>query len=362
MKKRTVLLWLTLLLATCGQPQLVHAQQWLCAADLNGNGDAADDGEIAGCTMTASGDHLCPIEQMTCMSDASGGYACPLGNQYACLSPDGVSAPICSPHSCIETSASQVEEEVVIEDPGTAADGAVDADGNCLGTVEIFGGRKLRCRPPGLSVTFQNCCKDKDKIVKDGMGSSISSIGTKIAIAKGVFTGMKAAYTAFKAGATASQAASAGANALIVGIDPTSIAISLAINFMVEVLLQGCDQQDMEAGMLRGSGMCHEVGTYCSSKVLGLCVQKAKSQCCFNSKLGRIIQEQGRPQLKAFANGWGEVRSPNCRGFTAQEFQALDFSKMNLSEYYDEIETRSADLIGSDMEKKVDAYLNAVQY
>ena len=109
----------------------------------------------------------------------------------------------------------------------------------------------------------------------------------------------------------------ADANALLVGIDPTSIAISLAINFMMEVLLHGCDSQDMEAGMLRGSGMCHEIGTYCSSKILGICVQKAKSQCCFNSKLGRIIQEQGRPQLKSFGDGWGDVKSPNCRGVHA---------------------------------------------
>src|SRR3546814_10437553 len=72
-----------------------------------------------------------------------------------------------------------------------------------MGTIEIFSGRGVRCRPAGLSTTFSNCCKDKGKIVKDGMGSSIASIGTKIAVAKGVFTGMKAAYTAFKAGATA---------------------------------------------------------------------------------------------------------------------------------------------------------------
>ena len=105
-----------------------------------------------------------------------------------------------------------------LSEPGAGALGAVDADGNCLGTIEIFSGRAARCRPAGLSTSFQNCCKDKGEIVKDGMGSSISSIGTKIAVAKGVFTGMSAAYTAFKAGATASQAASAGANALIVGL------------------------------------------------------------------------------------------------------------------------------------------------
>src|SRR3546814_3820058 len=70
--------------------------------------------------------------------------------------------------------------------------------------------------------------------------------------------------------------------AIIVGIDPTSIAISLAVNVMIEFLLSSCDQQDMETGMLRGSGMCVEVGSYCSSKILGICVQKSRSHCCFN--------------------------------------------------------------------------------
>ncbi len=230
-----------------------------------------------------------------------------------------------------------------------------------MGTIEIFSGRGVRCRPAGLSTTFSNCCKDKGKIVKDGMGSSISSIGTKIAVAKGVFTGMKAAYTAFKAGATASQAASSGANALIVGLDPTSIAISLAINFMIDFLFSGCDQQDMETAMLDSSGMCHFIGSYCTSSFLGICLQKAHGECCFNTKLGRIIQEQGRPQLKSFnGNLWGTAKKPMCRGFTPEEFQALDFSKIDLSEYYADIEARAQSDIQIDMGERVNAYLKAV--
>ncbi|WP_373290165.1 conjugal transfer protein TraN [Novosphingobium indicum] len=329
----------------------------LCAADLNSNGDAADPGETASCLATANGSWLCPIEAVQCVSDAAGAYTCPLGGQLPCEIPAAGGTPSCSPHSCLDIGTTPIVEEPAMNDPGVPADGQVDADGNCLAQIEIFSGRAMRCRPPGLSDTFQNCCKDKGKIVKDGMGSSVASIGTKIAVAKGVFTGMKAAYTAFQAGATASEAASAGANALIVGIDPTSIAISLAVNFMIEVLLAGCDQEDMETGMLRGSDMCHEVGTYCSSKILGVCVQKAKGHCCFNTRLGRIIQEQGRPQLIAFNEiGWGTPKNPYCRGFTPEEFQALDFSKMDLSEYYSDIEVRTQSEIKIDMEARIDAY------
>lgn len=338
--------------------QPAHAQR-MCAADLNGNGDAADPGEMAYCRITPSGQHQCPLEETACTQDAAGAFTCPLGPTHACL-PAG-SGATCSPHACADVASNPIVEEGPIEDPGTEPDGAIDADGNCPGTVEIFGGRGMRCRPPGIGTTLSNCCKDKSKIVRDGMGSSVNAIGTKIAVAKGVFTGMSAAYQAFRAGATASQAANAGANALIVGLDPTSLAISLAVNFMIEVLLQGCDQQDMEVGMLRGSGMCHEVGSYCATRFLGICLQKARGHCCFNTKLGRIIQEQGRPQLKSFnGNLWGTPKKPMCRGFTPEEFQALDFSRMDLSEYYADIEARAQSQIQIDMKERVDAYLKAI--
>ena len=348
-------------LVLAGQFVPARAQQPVCAVDLDGNGDAGDPGEVANCVGMAGEAWLCPIQQAMCVADADGQYGCPLGAQHPCMAPAGGGTPICSPHACTGSGGAGIEDDPVIDDPGAPADGEVDAEGNCIGNIEIFAGRAARCRPAGLRTTFSNCCKDKGKIVKDGMGGSVSSVGTKIAVAKGVFTGMKAAYTAFKAGATAGQAAASGANAIIVGIDPTSIAISLAINFMMDFLLSGCDSQDMEVGMLKGSGMCHEVGTYCSSKILGICVQKSKGHCCFNTKLGRIIQEQGRPQLKSFNGvGWGTPKQPYCRGFTPEEFQALDFSKMDLSEYYSEIEARAQADIQIDMKDKIDAHMQAI--
>ena len=336
------------------------AAQQMCAADLNGNGDAADAGEFATCTPLPSGQYQCPLQEVACTVEPSGDFTCPLGPTHACLA-DGSGGATCSPNQCQDLGSAPVVEEPPMNDPPIEPDGPVDADGNCLGTIEIFGGRAMRCRPAGIATTFSNCCKNKGEIVKDGMGSSINSIATKIAVAKGVFKGMSAAFAAFKAGATAGQAASAGANALIVGLDPTSIAISLAINFMIDFLFSGCDQQDMEVGMLKGSGMCHEVGGYCTASFLGICLQKAYGQCCFNTKLGRIIQEQGRPQLKSFnAIGWGTPKQPLCRGFTPEEFQALDFSKMDLSEYYADIAARAQSDIQIDMQERVDAYLDAV--
>jgi conjugal transfer mating pair stabilization protein TraN len=80
-------------------------------------------------------------------------------------------------------------------------------------------------------------------------------------------------------------------------------------------------------------GECHFIGDYCKQEwwLIG-CVQRANVYCCFNSMLARIIQEQGRPQLQSF-NGWGSVSSPDCRGFTEEEFSHIDFSKIDFSEY-----------------------------
>ncbi len=351
---------LLLLAATLLQPASPAIAQQVCAADLNGSGAADDPGEVAQCDPAGDGSAwLCPFARAACTKDPGGDYSCPLGADRPCLTMPGSTEPICAQSSC--TDAASLVDEPVTDDPGARPDGPVDAAGNCLGAIEIFAGRAVRCRPPGLRTTFADCCKDRGKIVKDGMGSSIASLQSKIAVARSVFTGMKAAYGAFQAGASAGQAASAGANAMIVGIDPTSIAISLAINFMVDFLLTGCDQQDMEVGMLRGSGMCHEIGTYCSSRILGICVQKSKGHCCFNTKLGRIIQEQGRPQLRSFNGlGWGTPSAPYCRGFTPEEFQALDFSKMDLSQYYADIEARAQSDIQIDMKDKIDGYMRSI--
>jgi conjugal transfer mating pair stabilization protein TraN len=65
--------------------------------------------------------------------------------------------------------------------------------------------------------------------------------------------------------------------------------------------------------------------------------------------------------LKAFSTiGWGTAREPYCRGFTPEEFQALDFSRMDLSEYYTEIEARAQSEIQIEMKDKIDATMQTI--
>lgn len=116
--------------------------------------------------------------------------------------------------------------------------------------------------------------------------------------------------------------------------DPTSFAIQ--IGFMILQELMSCNQQEQILAMRRGQNLCHEVGTYCSKKtpIIKICIEKTKSYCCYNSRLARIINEQGRAQI---GKSWGSPKSPNCSGFTQSEFAAIDFSKIDLSEFMAEV-------------------------
>ena len=123
-----------------------------------------------------------------------------------------------------------------------------------------------------------------------------------------------------------------------------------------------CGETEAETVQAAGSGVCHYVGDYCKKEwpLVG-CVQRANTYCCFNSKLGRIIQEQGRSQLKTFPQGFGSPESPQCQGFTTDEFQMLDFSKIDLSEYFGYIKTKAATEMQQNMQEKVSDYYNQTQ-
>lgn len=98
--------------------------------------------------------------------------------------------------------------------------------------------------------------------------------------------------------------------------------------------LGGCSGNEKLLRKKRQARLCHYVGTYCAKKVLGKCVKKRSSFCCFGSKLLKAFQEQGRQQIGL---SWGEPKHPLCRGFTIEEIQRIDFSKLDLREAFEDL-------------------------
>ena len=123
-------------------------------------------------------------------------------------------------------------------------------------------------------------------------------------------------------------------------------------------LLQ-CTESEKQLAQMRGQGLCHYVGEYCSKEVdlllFSFCIEHSKTYCCFNSKLGRIIHEEGRVQMSLF-DTWGVPQSPKCRGFKADEFQMVDFSRVDLTEWYGDINTKSQESVKTNVQSTIENY------
>ena len=216
--------------------------------------------------------------------------------------------------------------------------------------AEVFRGFDSRCKIKLFGLA--NCCKKSG----GGGGMSNANMALGAAVQAGGFFGSPYMYDAMFASdipwlvdravdawsATAWTSTtsfyglqfsfSSTAGLQFVGFDPYSFMLSVAIMVIQEML--SCEQPEQLLAMRRGQNLCVEVGTYCSKKVLKICVERTKSFCCYNSRLARIINEQGRAQI---GKGWGGAENPNCSGFTPTEFAAIDFSRIDLSEFTAEI-------------------------
>ena len=103
--------------------------------------------------------------------------------------------------------------------------------------------------------------------------------------------------------------------------------------------LAGCSASERELARERHDGNTHYLGKRCAKKTFfGLCIRREKVWCTFGSKLGRILQEQGRRQL---GRGWGD-----CRGFSVAEIEGIDFGSLDLSEF-------TGNMMDGDMEPDV---------
>lgn len=106
-----------------------------------------------------------------------------------------------------------------------------------------------------------------------------------------------------------------------------------------DVGLSSCNSEEKALGKAKGKKLTVYVGEYCSKDVLGVCLEKKRGYCVFDSKLARIVQEQGRRDQLGV--GFGKGKSPDCRGITVDELQRLDFSVMNFSDFYDDLNAGS---------------------
>jgi hypothetical protein len=254
----------------------------------------------------------------------------------------------------------------------------------CQGQIYFFSGEKMECRKAGILSMGEDCCLDNkpsdsscsfeniaDELGMDDLAMTAVSLGLKVAdlagyslqdyiiqevsyvIAENILKegGMSAIMNSLtslvsssgaeliQTTATNYVASTAMATETIVAtlapMISTMISVAGWIYFAYQVYnmvqsMQECTAGEMILGCKRAKGVCHKVGSRCKVKVFDSCLQSMGVYCCFNTKLARIINEQGRKQI---GKSWGSAKKPNCKGFLMDEFAKIDLSNIDFSEY-----------------------------
>lgn len=91
-------------------------------------------------------------------------------------------------------------------------------------------------------------------------------------------------------------------------------------------VIMSCPDDAAIVAMKKDTGLCVEVGEYCSRRlpIFRTCIQKKRGYCCFNSHLAKIINQEGKRQL---GRGNGSGNSPDCSGLMPEDFERIDMSR-----------------------------------
>jgi conjugal transfer mating pair stabilization protein TraN len=119
-----------------------------------------------------------------------------------------------------------------------------------------------------------------------------------------------------------------------------------------------CEPEELEIARAKEAGRAVELGEYCHNKVLGVCTSWHTTHCLFQSKLARIIQVAAEKQY--VRESFGDPQNPNCRPLDADEFQWINFSKVDFDDFYKDIEGKmkqeSSDSVVDKAKKATEEY------
>ncbi|MGO0476905.1 conjugal transfer protein TraN [Escherichia coli] len=102
-----------------------------------------------------------------------------------------------------------------------------------------------------------------------------------------------------------------------------------------DIGLARCSSDEKALAKAKSNKLTVSVGEFCSKKVLGVCLEKKRSYCQFDSKLAQIVQQQGRNgQLRI---SFGSAKHPDCRGITVDELQKIQFDRLDFTNFYEDL-------------------------
>ena len=184
-----------------------------------------------------------------------------------------------------------------------------------------------------------------------GFAGTLSALGSAAGTYVGTYAGAYAsAYIASfvssvaggaGVGAAAATAGAAGSTAGTSALGTLGwVGLVIMVVVMIIMAFAACAPEDYQTMVKLGApGLCHYNGTYCNTHdFLGGCITTMQSYCCFNSRLARLVQEGAKQQIPTLT--WGTPEFPDCAGMKIADLQNVDFSKIDLSEFVQDVTTR----------------------
>ena len=174
---------------------------------------------------------------------------------------------------------------------------------------------------PGLSIGY-------GALPQLGSGSAVFGAGTTSTVAAG--TGSVATTTTVGGISTTTTTTAIGNSGFNISYNPTMLYITAAMMaWQAYNAALACDEADYKTATKSNAKLCYEYDAWCASQDCGLfgctCTKFRTGKCCYNSKLARIINQQGRGQLG--------LALSDCSGLTVENVQQLDWSRIDLSEF-----------------------------
>nr|WP_253269182.1 conjugal transfer protein TraN [Roseobacter sp. HKCCD8198] len=88
-----------------------------------------------------------------------------------------------------------------------------------------------------------------------------------------------------------------------------------------------CNEDEVALYGALQAGSAVYMSTYCSERLLFVCAERSRRYCTYNSRIARIISEQGQRQLYG---------SFSCRAMTQEELNEIDWNRIDFSSAFGE--------------------------
>ena len=309
----------------------------------------------------------CRLTETKCLGTNEAGECTMLTKTFVCKGEDKevVTGEVCDSELCIagvcepadpETSEDFVEANAILEIIREAG-----VYGDVTGDM-IFKGNTSGCT---VKMMGFSCCRNDVEGTSGSMSNGALAIGVKVGVDAGVefikWLGspyvydilgsfestqgiLEALYGTAGSGVYEPSLSYygvsvgvSGTGSMTLSFSPAGLLASIALEMAAEYF--SCTDEDRLHALRKSRGLCHYVGSYCDKHSGVGCLAKKESWVCFNSRIAKTVQEQGRKQLGI---GWGTPDSPVARGFTLKEFQQLKFEDMDLSAVISEVAQQAA--------------------